>query len=133
LVQTQGEISLYKGGLKTQTIIDSVAKIKKAFPLLPLSFYDVFMDRIKANKFCDERLIDAVNFVIDNCIYPAPTIAQFISFDKRMKTFTYEQMLKMKEELGEGIWDNYKAVRLVGMVKHVWIHVNDIEKYGIID
>ena len=118
-----GEISLYTGELTTKVIIESVAKIKKAFPTLPIGFYDVFTDRLKANGFNDARLRDAVAYVIDNCIYPTPTIAQFISFDKRIKTYTYSEYCDLCNK-GDG--KNYEPMTLPGNSKPVWVHVNDI-------
>jgi len=125
------EISIYKGELTTKNVVKCVSKIKKAFPTLPADFYDVFSERIKDNGFTDERLQDAINNVIDNCIYPVPTIANFISFDKRIKVFTYDEMVKKCNESGPETWNSYKGVLLPGNVKKVWIHVNDIEKYKI--
>lgn len=57
-------------------------KVSQAFPTLPEPFYDLLCERIKEHGFTDERLKKSVNYVIDHCIYPTPTIAQFISFDK---------------------------------------------------
>jgi hypothetical protein len=57
-------------------------KIKNSFPSLSAGFYDILCDRLKANNFTDEKLQNAVNHVIDTCIYPIPTIANFISFNK---------------------------------------------------
>ena len=31
-----------------------------------------------------KRFFDAVNYTIDNCIYPEPTIAQILSYDKKI-------------------------------------------------
>jgi hypothetical protein len=106
-----------------------MVKIKKTFPSLPAGFYDVFSERIKANNFCDAKLIDAVNYVIDNSVYPTPTIGQFISYDKKIKFYTYEEILKMVDELGD-VWKNYAAIDL-GLPKKVWFHVNDIAKYSL--
>jgi len=55
-------------------------KIKKAFPSLSGDFYDILCERIKENNFSDKELINAINHVIDTCIYPVPTIANFILF-----------------------------------------------------
>jgi hypothetical protein len=123
------EISVYSGELKTETINVCMVKIKKTFPSLPAGFYDVFSERIKANNFCDAKLIDAVNYVIDNSTYPTPTIGQFISYDKKIKFYTYEEILKMVNELGD-VWKNYAAIDL-GLPKKVWFHVNDIAKYNL--
>jgi hypothetical protein len=77
-------VSVYKGELTTQGIIEGVSVIKKSFPSLPIDFYDVLIDRLSANGIGDDRFRNAVVHVIDTCIYPTPTIAQFISYDKRI-------------------------------------------------
>ena len=77
-------VSIYKGVLTTQGIIEGVAIIKKSFPSLPVDFYDILIDRLKANGFNDDRLKAAVVHVIDTCVYPTPTIANFISYDKKI-------------------------------------------------
>ena len=126
-------ISVYRGELTTQAVISEVKKIKLAFPGLPAGFYDVFSDRIKDNGFCDDRLRDAVAHVIDNCVYPLPTIAQFISYDKCYKVYTYDQMLEKfaDAEMGSDFWKYYKTFQFSNRSKKVWIHIDDVEKYNI--
>lgn len=80
-------VSVYKGELTSQGIIEGLAAIKKAFPLLTQDFYDILIDRLNANEFNNDRFHDAVVNVIDTCIYPTPTIANFISYDKRIPHF----------------------------------------------
>lgn len=129
----EGNLSLstYTGELTKKTIDESLMRIKFAFSDLPIEFYLILQERVKSHNFSDSRLLDAVNNVIDNCIYPKPTIAQFISFDRRIQVYTHDQMTKKMSEYGQEIWNSYKAVKLDGMIKPVWIHVNDIERYKI--
>ena len=122
------DISIYKGNLTARNLVKNIAFIKKAFPVLPIDFYDLLTDRIKANNFSDERLNDAVNNVIDTCVYPQPTIAQFISFDKRIKVYDYSEYCKLCEE-GQG--KNYKPIKFKNRPAPVWIHINDIAIYNI--
>lgn len=124
------EISLYSGQLTTQVVVASVAKIKAAFPALPGGFYDTLADRITANGFCDERLRDAVNHVIDNCPYPTPTIANFISYDRTVKFKTYDEMCK-EALTSDSIWREWLAVKYPDMPKTVWVHANDVQKYNL--
>ena len=121
-----GEVSIYKGTLTERCIVESVATIKKAFPALPLSFYDVFMDMLEG--FTDDRLRDAVRNVISTCVYPQPTIAQFISFDKRIKVYTYSQYCKLCDE---GTGKNYHPVAIGENTHPVWVHENDINQYNL--
>ena len=132
MVQIQdGEVSIYEGALNTDCVIYNIARVKKAFPSLPLDFFDVFTDRINESGFNDDRLRDAVNHVIDTCVYPTPTIAQFISFDKKYKVFTYDEMLKKCDELGAEIWKSYQSIDLTEIEKPVYAHINDIKKYHL--
>lgn len=82
----------------------------------------------KEEGFTDERFRDAVHTVIKTCVYPTPTIAQFISFDKRIKTLNYDQFLKLCDE---GLGNNYKPIKFKDRPAPIWIHINDIEQYKI--
>jgi hypothetical protein len=131
LIQQQDELSIYNGPLTTPCVIQNMKMIKYAFPALPEGFYEVLSQRIKEQKFSDERLTDAVNYVIDNCVYPTPTIAQFISFDKKFKVLSYEDMVNKTNDFGAEIWNSYKCVSLPGRTKKVWIHIDDIITYKL--
>lgn len=127
----KNEISLYKGELTSKCVFSNIARVKKSFPTLPIEFFDVFDDRIKANRFTDDRLNDAVSYVIDTCVYPNPTIAQFISFDKRVKVYKYPEIIEMVEGGDPNAFDRYKRIEMEGLPEAVWIHINDIAKFGI--
>lgn len=127
------EISLYAGKLTTQGVIVNVAKIKMAFPALPLEFYDILSERVKAKGFSDQRFIDAVLHVIDTCPYPTPTISNFISYDRTIKVYNYEEMLKKAGEFGTEIWNSYKCLKFKNRGKKVWVHVDDVKMYNLTD
>ena len=127
--ELKGDISIYTGVLTLPVIAKSVAKIKKSFPALPEGFYEILSNRIKENGFSDQRLIDAVNNVVDNCPYPQPTIAQFISFDKKIKTFTYHQIVRLVED-GDNM-ENYQSFQFKDRPVREWIHKNDVALYHI--
>jgi hypothetical protein len=133
----ENEISLYRGELTPRCLVECSAKVQKAFPALTPGFFEVFSEAVRNNGFSNDRLKDAVSHVIENCVYPAPTIAQFISWDKRIKVLTYEEMLKKTDELGGDktagrIFESeYKPIKFANRVKAVWVHVNDIKMYNI--
>jgi len=104
-------------------------KLKQSFPALGSGFYDIFMDRIKDNGFSDERLTDAVNHVVDTCIYPQPTIAQFLNFDVRIKIYNYSEYVQFVTENRNP--DSMKAVRIAGKEKPMFAKIEDIEKYKL--
>ena len=85
----------------------------------------------KEEKFTDERFRDSVHCVIKTCIYPTPTIAQFISFDKRVKVFKYPEIVKMVEDGDPNAFDRYQRIQMEGLPEAVWIHINDVAKYNI--
>lgn len=138
LIPQEEKISLYEDRRAgTKEIIESLAVIKKTYPALHKGFYDMLDDRIRANNFTAARLKDAINYVIDNCRYPTPTIADFISFDRTVKFKTYDEICWQTHNCPE-IWNQWLPVKLPALPKVVWIHANDIvrfklEKYQVID
>lgn len=86
---------------------------------------------VRESNFTDERLRDAVKHVICTCPYPTPTIANFISFDKKIKLNTYDEMLKKASELGADVWKLYKPVKLPERSRAVWVHVDDMKAAGL--
>ncbi len=124
------EISVYNDDLTTENIINGTVKLKKSFPALTGDFFDVLSDRIKDNKFTDKRLNDSINNVVDNCIYPTPTIAQFISFDKRIELYSYEEMLELNNQT-QTAFKTYKSVKIAGISRPMYANINDIEMYNL--
>jgi len=86
---------------------------------------------LKDEGFVDERLTDSVKHTIKTCVYPEPTIANFLNYDKNIKVYDYNQYLKLVDELGIKTGELYKSVRFTGAKKPAWVHVNDIEKYKL--
>lgn len=101
------DISIYSGNLTNDCLLKSVKRIKEAFPQLTPGFYDILQEMIKKDNFCDSRLIDAVDHVIRNCRYPNPTIAEFISYDKKMKIYTYNECIKIISDYGVKLTDMF--------------------------
>lgn len=124
---------MYSGVLANEVAAINITKIKAAFPALPDAFFDILASRIIDNDFCNERLTDAVNHVIDTCQYPTPTVADFVSFDRKIKVFNYEEMLKKGGEFGNEIWKNYGAIQFKNRAKKVWVHIDEIKMYNLID
>lgn len=125
-------ISIYgKGELSPEIYINNIKKISAAFPSIQKEFYDLLTQLVKENQFTDERFSEAVDFVIENYKYPHPSIADFISYDKEYKLYTYTNMLKMNDSIGVSVWNDYKPVEIIGISKKVWASVIDIQKYNL--
>lgn len=123
-------LSIYQGVLDERGIAQASKKIEGAFPNLESGFYQVFFDRIKMHGFTNERLLDAIDHVIDTCEYPNPTIAKFISYDQKIQLFTYDQMIKKSHEM-QGIFKLYSSVQIADLKSPLWASNQDIEKYKL--
>jgi hypothetical protein len=121
-------LSAYSGELTPDNIVLQATKIVKAFPSVSNSFIDLLIERIKDKGFSDRRLNDAVNFVIDNCQYPNPTLANFLSFDKRIKILDYDELCSavVKQETK---FDNYTPIKING--KSFFVRKKDKELYNL--
>jgi hypothetical protein len=134
LIPQTDKISLYADPLAgTKEIIAAQVRIKKSFPALPAGFYDTLDDRIRENGFTVQRLKDAVSYVIDNCPYPTPMIANFISYDKTIKFRTYNEMLKeaVPYEINSVLWKEWLPVKFPHLPATVWVHANDVARYDL--
>lgn len=124
--ETHFEISLYKDEPANDELIkQSCEKLSYAFPQLEKGFYAIFIDRIKDKKMTCKQLKDAVNHVIDTCVYPTPTIANFTNFDKKMKLYNYAQLSEFLCK-GEVVKD-FEKFYVEGIKKPFWIRLS--EKY----
>jgi len=120
-------LSVYQDSLTMECVKFNCAKILTAFKGLDTNFTNLLAESLKRNGFTDQRLTDAVNYVIDNCPYPSPSIAEFVKFDKSVKVYTYDEMLK----LGYGT-EGFKKVRLnAEQEKPLWVTASDYDKYGL--
>lgn len=133
-INDKEEVSLYSGPLTPEILLQQIVKAKVAFPMLTDQYFDLLRERLTANGFSNSRLRDAVNYVIDNFKWSSPpAIANFISYDKTFKVYNYYEMMKKFNECGQEIWNSYKPIKFRNKPKKVWVHVNDIETFGLED
>lgn len=86
------EISIYSGQkADKETIKKCFQKIAIAFPKLNKEWFELVNDLI--SDFTDQKLIDATMNMIKTCKFPEPTPAELFQFDKKIKTFTYDDLL----------------------------------------
>ena len=121
-------------------------KLSKAFPELTAEFYDIFADRLKDNSFTDKRLNDAVNSIIDTCIYTDShnvivrwdadffilfKYRLFEQFDKKMKLYSYDDVMKMNNEVS-GAFERYRPVQIGNLKKPLFASLNDIQENNLV-
>jgi len=92
------ELSIYKDKLTEVNIDNQIKKLKLAFPALEPGFYLLLKEGLRLYNFTDQRLYDAINNCIYTCIYPTPTIANIIQFDKKIKLFSYREVLEQNDK-----------------------------------
>lgn len=131
------EISIYKSGkVSAETFAYGSKKIQDAFPKLHAGWFKILDQMIDEEKFSEERFRDAVNFLIKNCIYPEPTIANIISFDKTVKVFTISELKeKFKDSYYMGatydpIFTEYERIDFYGQER--FAKKEDVMKYNLL-
>lgn len=100
-ISSDNEISVYQGGeLTERAMVEETSKILVAFPKMEPQMINLLRERFKANGFNDERLRDAVNYVIDNYrgYDKLPSIADFISYDKKVRIYTRSELLEKHKD-----------------------------------
>jgi hypothetical protein len=127
---TGNSISVYKDVFSVPAAIDQFKRLKQAFPQLPAGFYDILLERIKEKGFTDQQLKDAINNLIDNFIYPVPTIANIVGFEKRIKLYTYQDITKLMDT-DRDAFKNFAKVKKNG--KLFWITKAEKEMYDVPD
>lgn len=123
------EISVYRGELTKGCLIEQSEKIMKAFPKFAGTI-SILKERLKANGFTDERLKAAVDHVIDTYtgFGKEPNIADFIQYDKKVKVYTYNEIIAM-----EGSGDKFARFTKVniGLEKPRWALTEEVEFYKL--
>jgi hypothetical protein len=96
LTQKDYELSVYAGKTaEKQEIKEEVKKLLAVFPEVTNDFLIILIDRLTDNKFTKDRVKDAISHVIDTCPYKRPSIADIISFDRKVKTYSYSEMVAL--------------------------------------
>jgi hypothetical protein len=122
------EISIYKGELTPTCLSQEVLKVCASFPSLPAEFFDILSERVAANKFNDARLKAAVANLLDNFTYNTPKIADIISFDRKVKLFSYNEMLVHCHNTGNA-YSDYTMIKRNG--KKYWIRKSEKDQYNL--
>jgi hypothetical protein len=122
------EISIYSGQLNPEFAKEKIKLFQDSFPELPPPFFKVLLYAIEKNKFSDKRLEDAIDFVIFNCKYPKPTIADIIQFDQRFKIYSFQKIQEMV--FAGAIQSDYMKVD-IRQEKPGWIEKINFQKSGL--
>lgn len=90
---SQSELSIYKGEIASKEEIKTeVKKLIAAFPEVTNDFLIILIERLVENGFTKERVKDAIGHTIDTNPYKRPSIADIISFDRKIRLYTYNEV-----------------------------------------
>lgn len=113
------EISIYSGGVASQSEIKSeVKKLVAAFPDVKNDFLIVLVERMIDKKFTKERVKEAINHVIDTNPYQRPSIADIISFDRKIKVYTYAE-ISARCYPGYSAFDHFEKIEIEGRKRYI--------------
>lgn len=117
-------LSLYSDTCATpDNIAKAIRRLRSAFPKMGNEFFDILYERLVKNGFTEQRLEDAVNQVIDNFQYRELNVADVVSFDKRAKLFSYNQMCNEIAN-GQVVMDEFQRLEVDG--KNYWARKVDL-------
>lgn len=112
---TDGEfcyLSPYQGERATKQQIDyAIERLKSNYPSMSPMFWAELQSQIVKCGFTAERLIDAVDCIVQTNPYKEIRIAEIIGFGKGAKLYTYSQMQDLINRDG-GTTDDYEIVRM---------------------
>jgi hypothetical protein len=91
------EVSIYNDSLTPQCVDQELKKLVVAFPAVDPDFINVLSERLVANGFTNRRLKDAIGSLIDNFKYQKPNISDIISFDRKIKLYSYGEAYRLIE------------------------------------
>lgn len=106
----QNEVSVYNDPISDENHIrHEFKRLILAFPAMSSDFLFLLTDRIKNKRFTRLQLTAAIENLIDNYTYPQPKIADIISFDKKVKLYTYNEVCRLVDQ-GDR-FESYKRLK----------------------
>lgn len=78
-----------------------------------VDFFNLLSERVVANGFSNERLKDAINHILDNFQYKELVISDIIKFDRKVKLYTYSEVVSMVTK-GLATWSDFEIREING-------------------
>ena len=119
--QDYNELSVYTGDVApTEQVVTEVKKLCAAFPNVTNDYLAILIDRLLANHFTTDRVRDAINHIIDTSPYQRPSVAEIVSFDRKVKLFSYKEVQTLCAP-GYPAFDHFNRVEINGKIKYTEI------------
>lgn len=112
-------MSLYQGEIAPKEFVEIKLKLLQiVFPDIDNGYMIVLLERMIAHRFTKERIADAISYVIDSCKYKRPSIAEIISFDRKIQTYSYQEIAN-KCAPGYSAFDHFERVKIDGKWRYI--------------
>ena len=113
------ELSIYAGDVATkEQVLGESKKLIAAFPEVTTDFVILLTERLIENQFTSQRVRDAINHVIDTSPYKRPMVADIISWDKKVRLYTYDDVQSQCAP-GYPAFNHYEQISINGKIR--WI------------
>lgn len=113
------KLSIYTGNLTLEVFMIQADRLRKVFKNIDKDWFEVLKERLKANKFTDERLKDAVDNLFDKFKYGhTPNIAEIIDFDRTIELTSHKQICDLLRDDKEA-FKNYTVVEIEGKPRYI--------------
>jgi hypothetical protein len=120
LSTTCTEISLYNDQpAETDHIKNECRRLQLVFPVIKAEFILIMAERIKARKMTGKQLTDAIDNLIDNFKYQHPTVADVVSWDRRIKLYSYDEAVNHANKIGGYLSEIFDKTNVNGQIR--WI------------
>lgn len=118
------EASLYgQGKVSPECLALNIVRIKDSFPKLGNGWYRQLEHFLDSENFTDQRLNDAVENLIKTSVYPEPTIANILGYDKKIKIFTWDELGKISCDYSpnarQAFWNQYSIIKIEDQTRYV--------------
>jgi predicted methyltransferase len=80
---------------KIDHVKNECKRLQAAFPQTPPQLILILTQRIVEKKISGQQITDAVNNLIDNYKYPVPTVAEILSWDKKVKLYKHSEVVEL--------------------------------------
>lgn len=132
--KVSNKLSIYgKGEVSTECLAKGKKIIKASKPELPNDWYDVLDYMIERNGFTNQRFMDAVEVMITTCVYPKPSHADILSYDKFIDAYTWEELLTKVKDASNEYRGKYlqSFIRIIHYGEERWCKKEDAIKYKL--
>jgi hypothetical protein len=109
------EVSIYQPNKPTQDVLAWALKTLQAcYPDTNAMVFEIILERLKSNEWGNDKIKDAINHLIETHVYKTINPANILTFDRKRKLYSYNQMIDMVNKYGSEVWNRYGKEKING-------------------